>query len=419
MADTTTTVLGLTKPGVNASQDTWGTKLNADLDIIDALFSSGPALKLANGGTGATTAANARTNLGLGSLATQNSNSVIVTGGSIAGITDLAIADGGTAASTAAGARSNLGAAASGANVDITSVQLDNTGLRVRDTVGGQLLTIAPASDLSANRTLSIITGDADRTLNLSANLTVNAATTVSAFGASLVDDADAATARSTLGLGSLATLSSVGEAQLASNAATTAKIADGAVTLAKLASAVQALLMPAGSVAPYAGSTEPTGWLFCAGQAVSRTTYAALFAVLGTTYGAGDGSSTFNLPDLRGRTVAGRDNMGGTAASRLTAAGSGVTGNTLGASGGAETHVLTTAQIPAHQHFVANTVSTTANLSTTNTLAVDASYGSNASYNLAGSSTTATLGLTSSVGTGAAHNNTQPTLVLNYIIKV
>lgn len=64
---------------------------------------------------------------------------------------------------------------------------------------------------------------------------------------------------------------------------------------------------VPTGSLTAYAGATEPSGWLFCSGQAVSRTTYSALFAVLGTTYGSGDGSTTFNLPDLRNRFVAGK----------------------------------------------------------------------------------------------------------------
>lgn len=100
-------------------------------------------------------------------------------------------------------------------------------------------------------------------------------------------------------------------------------------------------------------GSTLPSGVLWCAGQAVSRTTYAALFTVLATTYGVGDGSTTFNLPDLRGRTGFGRDDMNTTAASRLTNAGSGVAGTTLGAAGGDErlaTHTHTATQT-AHSH--------------------------------------------------------------------
>lgn len=72
------------------------------------------------------------------------------------------------------------------------------------------------------------------------------------------------------------------------------------------------------GTVQDFAGATVPAGYFLCYGQAVSRTTYAVLFAVIGTTYGAGDGSTTFNLPDLRGRVVAGKVDMGGSGAGNL-----------------------------------------------------------------------------------------------------
>ena len=70
--------------------------------------------------------------------------------------------------------------------------------------------------------------------------------------------------------------------------------------------------IMPTGVMVDYAGATAPAGWLLCYGQPVSRVTYAALFAAIGTTYGAGDGSTTFNVPDLRGAVAAGASNMGG-----------------------------------------------------------------------------------------------------------
>jgi microcystin-dependent protein len=92
----------------------------------------------------------------------------------------------------------------------------------------------------------------------------------------------------------------------------------------------------PIGGLMQFAGSVAPARWLMCFGQAISRTTYALLFGVIGTTYGAGDGSTTFNVPDLRGRTMFGLDNMGGTAAGRVTSA-SGTPGTTLGGVGGSE----------------------------------------------------------------------------------
>lgn len=91
------------------------------------------------------------------------------------------------------------------------------------------------------------------------------------------------------------------------------------------------------GEIRAFAGPQNqiPPLWYYCGGQALSRTTYAASFAVLGTTWGAGDGTTTFNIPDLRGRTMAGLDNMGGFPANRITSGVSGISGITLGAAGG------------------------------------------------------------------------------------
>lgn len=109
---------------------------------------------------------------------------------------------------------------------------------------------------------------------------------------------------------------------------------------------------LPAGCMMPYAGSTAPANWLLCYGQAVSRTTYSTLFGVIGTTFGVGDGSSTFTLPDMRGRGFIGLDNLGGSAASRVAAA------TSLGDTGGAETHTHTG---PSHTHTTGDVTLTAA----------------------------------------------------------
>ena len=87
------------------------------------------------------------------------------------------------------------------------------------------------------------------------------------------------------------------------------------------------------GFLQPYAGASAPSGWLLCYGQSLDTTTYAALFAVI--AYAWGGSGSNFNVPDLRGRSLFGKDNMGGSAATRVTTAVSGVDGLTLGAVGG------------------------------------------------------------------------------------
>jgi microcystin-dependent protein len=162
----------------------------------------------------------------------------------------------------------------------------------------------------------------------------------------------------------------------------------------------------PSGSVIAFAGSAAPAGWILCDGQAINRTTYAALFAVISTTFGAGNGSTTFNIPDMRGRVAAGKDNMGGVAANRLTGTSGGVTGTTLGAVGGAEAHTMTIAEMPAHQHTIYYDQETP-----------DGGSGDNAAWDLS-PTTGSRNSLTSSVGSSTAHNNVQPTMVMNYIIK-
>jgi microcystin-dependent protein len=104
---------------------------------------------------------------------------------------------------------------------------------------------------------------------------------------------------------------------------------------------------IPPGTLADYCAVTAPRGWLLCYGQAVSRVTYARLFNILGDAFGAGDGATTFHLPDLRGRVGVGLDGMGGSNAGRVPAA------SGLNLSGGAATHTLTSGELPSHLHAV------------------------------------------------------------------
>ena len=197
----------------------------------------------------------------------------------------------------------------------------------------------------------------------------------------------------------------------------------DSAMVAAMIANALinnSGSSVPIGTIQAYSGTTPPNGWLLCDGSAISRSTYSDLFSVIDTTYGIGDGSytlqwidsnndgimqpgeminvmSTFNLPDLRGRTIIGTDNMGGTSANVVNGA------SYLGIIGGAETHTLTVAEMPNHNHsFYAVGSQGTGN------------------HNDGGTSNSigTTFITTSSEGGDQPHNNMQPYITLNYIIK-
>jgi microcystin-dependent protein len=202
----------------------------------------------------------------------------------------------------------------------------------------------------------------------------------------------------------------------VADGSVTTAKIVDNAVTTAKLAGEAR---IPAGAVMDFAGATPPDGWLLCGGQAVSRTTFANLYAAIGLVWGAGDGISTFNVPDLRGYVVAGKDDMATGAAGRLN---SYIAGTTLGAAGGVEEHTLSAAEMPYHTHVTPNH---------SHSATVFAAYMNYQGSARGGSGTfsidNTTIGVsvsgsgdigTTGAGGGATHRNLQPTRIMNKIIR-
>jgi len=149
---------------------------------------------------------------------------------------------------------------------------------------------------------------------------------------------------------------------------------------------------MPIGIIVHWGNSTPPVDWLICDGSAVSRSTYSALFAIIGTSFGPGDGSTTFNLPDPRGRSFVG------------VGTGSGLSPRVLGATGGEESHVLTTAEGPSHTHAQqSNTI-----LDNAGAASVVSGIGA---ARLVG-------GTTGSSGSGTAHNTMHPFLNAYAIIK-
>lgn len=167
---------------------------------------------------------------------------------------------------------------------------------------------------------------------------------------------------------------------------------------------------LPVGCIVPFTSDVVPENWLLCNGQAVSRTDYDLLFSIIGTTYGVGDGSTTFNLPDLRGRVPLGK----GTG----TGAGGETYNFELGNKGGEYSHILTVGEMPSHNHIQGTNYGRM-----TNMLEIDSNYGfaQNGAYvdrTVAGTTATSNIYGTEYTGGGAAHNLLQPFEVHNFIIK-
>lgn len=196
--------------------------------------------------------------------------------------------------------------------------------------------------------------------------------------------------ARTNLGLGALAVLNSVNTATINSGAATSGQLlaADGATGVSWVTPSVS-VIVP-GLMFDYGGTSAPSGFLNCDGTAVSRSTYSGLFAAIGTTWGTGDGSTTFNLPDFRRAVAVG---SGGS--------GTGTLGNAVGNTGGEETHTLTVSEVP----------------SLTTTL-----FGNSPGATQGAALTPASRGgsgiTLNTNGGGGAHNNIQPSAVVLKIIK-
>lgn len=179
------------------------------------------------------------------------------------------------------------------------------------------------------------------------------------------------------------------------------------------------------GMMFEFGGTSVPTGYLGCDGSAVSRTTYADLFTAIGTTWGAGDGSTTFNLPDFRRRVGVG---SGGS--------GTGTLGNAVGNTGGTETHTLTSTEMPVHGHAAGTLAAANESAHTHPVqygtgsgselrLVADSTFAGSAPSPLSsnaingGSAHSHTVsGSTADAGSGGAHNNLQPSAVVLKIIK-
>lgn len=189
----------------------------------------------------------------------------------------------------------------------------------------------------------------------------------------------------------------------------------------------VNPYVTPIGGMLEFIGTSPPnSAFVLPYGQAISRTTYSVLFGMVSTTYGVGDGSTTFNIPDLRGRVVAGKDDMGGSSANRLTAADDGLNGDTLGATGGGETQTLVTANLPPYTPSGTNSGGGASFTYSSSSFQSGANLVHGTAIQSSGGSVTVNTVFSNQTFTGAAQGGTstafgvvQPTIILNKLLRI
>lgn len=187
------------------------------------------------------------------------------------------------------------------------------------------------------------------------------------------------------------------------------------------------------GSIDFWGGSAPNSAFAFMYGQAISRTVYSTLFSMFSTTYGVGDGSTTFNIPDVRGRVIAGKDDMGGSAAARLTSIYYGASAASLGAVGGSQSHTLTLGELPTGiASNGSNSISVSSSVggipfgTTGRTVQDYGSGGGAGGFNQTPPSTgtitstgTNSVSVASNNTSGNAHSIVPPTIIANKLIRI